>query len=347
MTIEAVEYRSVIKFLVLRKTPSLRIIEMLEETYGSESPSKSTVQRWINEFKGGRQSVCDADKSGRPLEIDCSQKKEHLEKLIKEQRRITVKNLATSIHVSVGSCYALLQEMGVRKLCSRFVPKFLTSELQEKRRRACQENLEILEALGDSFLTNIVTEDETPLSLYTPESKRDSAEWKFPKEKPSLKLRAGTSHRRCLMLSVFWDVRGIVSIDFADSNTTLNSEYYSNLVKETRSRRRKPRNSNLWILHDNAPIHSAARVEETLEKCSFKKVTHPPYSPDLAPSDFYLFQHLKRHLRGTHFTNPEAVKEAVETFLKSKPDGWFRAAFDELVLRWKKCLANEGSYIEK
>ena len=179
MPIEAVEYRSVIKFLVLRKTPSLRIIEMLEETYGSDSPSKSTVNRWINEFRGGRQLVFDSDKSGRPSEIDSSQKKLKLEKLIKEQRRITVRNLAASINVSVGSCYTLLEDMGVRKLCSRFVPKFLTAELQENRRRACEENLSIFEALGESFLTNIVTEDETPLSLYTPESKRDSADYYY------------------------------------------------------------------------------------------------------------------------------------------------------------------------
>ena len=139
----------------------------------------------------------------------------------------------------------------------------------------------------------------------------------------------------------------IITIDFAGARTTINSEYYSNLVKETRSRRRKPRKADLWILHDNAPIHSASHTTETLDKCSFRKVIHPPYSPDLAPSDFYMFQHLKRHLAGTHFANPEEVKEAVQSFFASKLEAWFRAAFDELVVRWKKCLANNGSYIEK
>ena len=286
MPIDPVEYRSVIKFFVLRKTSSDKIKEMLNETYGCESPSKPTIHRWINEFKSGRESVFNNDKPGRPLEIDNAGKFSQIEKLVKEQRRITVKSLAAAINVSIGSCHSLLGEMGLRKLCSRFVPKFLSPELQDRRRQACLENLTLFEELGDSFLLNIITEDETPLSLYAPESKRDSAEWKFPNEKPSLKLRAGTSHRRCLMLSVFWDA--IIMVDFAEANVTLNSVYYCNMLKQARSRRRKTRNCNLWLLHDNAPIHSASRVNETLDNCSLKKMSHPAYSPDLAPSDFFV-----------------------------------------------------------
>ena len=166
-----------------------------------------------------------------------------------------------SVSVSVGTCHTLLRELGVRKLCSRFVPKFLTSELQERRRQACYENLHLLEELGETLLNNIITEDETPLSHYIPESKRDSAEWKFPDEKASRKLRSGTSRGRCLMLSVFWDVNGIILVDFVESGKTLNSSYYNQLLALARSYRRKSRNCDLWLLHDNAPIHSASIVK--------------------------------------------------------------------------------------
>ena len=74
----------------------------------------------------------------------------------------------------------------------------------------------------------------------------------------SYKLRSGTSHKKCLMLrqaeTIFWDKKGPVKVDFADSKTRINSEYYCQLMKEVRFLRRKLRNQRLWLLHDNAPI---------------------------------------------------------------------------------------------
>ena len=56
-----------------------------------------------------------------------------------------------------------------------------------------------------------MTEDETPLSLYIPETKQQSVSWTFPGEKPALKLRSGTSHKKCLMLlcslrCMYWSI---------------------------------------------------------------------------------------------------------------------------------------------
>ena len=108
----------------------------------------------------------------------------------------------------------MLEGIGIRKLCSRFVPRFLTAEMREKRMQACQENLALFHAFGQNCLKNIITEDETPLSLYVPYSKRESREWVFPEEKPPKIFRSGTSHRKCLMLSVFWYAKGVIKTDF-------------------------------------------------------------------------------------------------------------------------------------
>ena len=139
-------------------------------------------------------------------------------------------------------------------MCSRFVPRFLTAEMRQRRKVACEKNLQVFDQIGRKFLDNIVTEDETPLSLYIPYSRRESKEWVLPTEKPAKVMRSGTSHRKCLMLSLFWDSTGVVLIDYTDGN--INAEYYSNLISEARRLRRKPRNENLYLLHDNAPVHS-------------------------------------------------------------------------------------------
>ena len=101
-----------------------------------------------------------------------------------------------------------------------------------RRLDSCMRNFELHEELGDRLLKNIITEDETPLSLYVPDSKRASMEWKFPGERATRKLRSGTSHRRILMLTIFWDHKGVIKMDFADRDTKITGEYYAQLVTE-------------------------------------------------------------------------------------------------------------------
>ena len=139
----------------------------------------------------------------------------------------------------------------------------------------------------------------------------------------------------------------MIKIDFADKTVKINSEYYASLVKESRALRRKPRGSPLWFLQDNAPIHKSQMTMRTIQDSNFHLVEHPPYSPDLAPSDFWLFRHLKKELRGQHFESPTCVRRAVENFLTSKNPDFYSNAFSELLTRWKKCVDRNGSYVEK
>ena len=124
---------------------------MLQETYKEECPANRTIYKWIAEFKEGRTNVQDDSWSGRPNEIDEEKEKKGLEIVIKNERRITVKNLSTALNVSVGKCRDLLKDLGVRKLCSRFVPYFLTGKMCERRMLACQHNLELFNPIGQSF----------------------------------------------------------------------------------------------------------------------------------------------------------------------------------------------------
>lgn len=341
-----VEYRSVIRFLILRHYDSQQIIAELSAAYGDETPSRATIYNWINEFKRGRTDVMDGKSTGRPVEIgdDCREK---LEQIVRADRRITKKQLAEELHVSFGTVVNMLAELGIRKLCSRFVPYFLSGEMCERRLQCCQQNLELHQSLGDALVSNIITEDETPLSLYLPEDKRTSAEFKFPGEPASRKLRSGTTHRRSLMLTVFWNCRGIVHMDFIGREQTINAAYYSEQLQLARRLIRKPRNQNLYLLHDNAPVHTAAVSQAAVAGCAFTELPHPPYSPDLAPSDYYLFRHLKGHLRGQRFADKDDLETAVRDFLTSRPANFFKEAFLELPRRWAKCVGNNGGYIEK
>ena len=65
------------------------------------------------------------------------------------------------------------------------------------------------------------------------------------------------------------------------------------------------------LFHDTACPHTVDHTAETLKKLNFELLEHPPYSPDLTPSDYHLFSPLKQVLRGRRFTTDQQLKETV------------------------------------
>jgi len=74
---------------------------------------------------------------------------------------------------------------------------------------------------------------------------------------------------------------------------------------------------------------------------------HPPYSPDLAPSDFHGFLHLKKILGGKRFDEDIDLKDAVQKWLTSQVAAFYEECIHKLVPRYDKCLNNGGEYVEK
>ena len=79
----------------------------------------------------------------------------------------------------------------------------------------------------------------------------------------------------------------------------------------------------------------------------FEILPHPPYSPDMASSDFYLYSNLKSHLRGTQYGRNEGVIEAVNQHLGDQAKAFYLEGIRKFEQRWAKCIALEGDYIEK
>ena len=71
----------------------------------------------------------------------------------------------------------------------------------------------------------------------------------------------------------------------------------------------KKRQHKVILLHDNAPSHTAKPVKETIEAFSWEILSHAAYSPDLAPSDYYLFASMGHAVSDKHFTSYENVRK--------------------------------------
>eukprot|EP00117_Sycon_ciliatum_P018395 scpid29559/ scgid17022/ Histone-lysine N-methyltransferase SETMAR; SET domain and mariner transposase fusion gene-containing protein; Histone-lysine N-methyltransferase; Mariner transposase Hsmar1 len=103
----------------------------------------------------------------------------------------------------------------------------------------------------------------------------------------------------------------------------------------------------ILLLQDNAPAHTSQVAVAAAGTCGFKILPHPLYSPDLAPSDFFLVPELKDSLRGGHFTSNDDVMAAVDDFLDDQDVEFFRTGLEKLEYRSSKCIEVKVDYIEK
>ena len=119
---------------------------------------------------------------------------------------------------------------------------------------------------------------------------------------------------------------------------TVIKEHYVEVLSEFRKRFK----SGQWhFQQDNAPVHNSILVT----KMEIKTVPHPPYSPDLALCDFWLFPKLKEKLKGCRYVRIEETKEAVTKVIDTLTQEDFHGAFQRLLERYK-CIAAEGDYFE-
>jgi len=323
---------------------------MLGKAYGESVLSKTQVYDWYKAFKNGRTDVEDLPRSGRPSTSSTDENIEVVKKTVLENRHTSIRELAQDLNISRESVRLILVDiLGMRKVAGRLVPKELNF-MQKKHRE--EASLDMMErANGDpTFMERIITGDETWVYEYDMPTNQQSSEWQTKNEPKPKKPRQSKSKVK-VMLTVFFDIRGVVHYEFLPEGQTVNKEYYLAVLRRLREkiRRKRPElwKENSWILHDdNAPSHRAHVVTEFKTKNSINTIDQPPYSPDLAPADFFLFPKLKLPLRGHRYESIEDIKENSTRELKKIPESAYKTCFEDWKKRWHMCIASNGAYFE-
>ena len=149
---------------------------------------------------------------------------------------------------------------------SEFLPKMLTDDHKMQHLMASRASLRRYRKEGDAFLSRIVTTDETWVFHYEPESK--SMEWKHVSSPVKKKFKSQKSLRK-VMLTVFWDRNGPITISVLERGNTVNSENYCELLtqvkKDIKNKRRGLQSRGVILLQDNARPHTAARTLAKIE----------------------------------------------------------------------------------
>jgi hypothetical protein len=96
---------------------------------------------------------------------------------------------------------------------------------------------------------------------------------------------------------------------------------------------------------DNAGPHVVKWVTEYMDSPLLKRAPHSPYSPDLAPSDFYLFEYVKHQLQGHEFTEGAEIVSAISEILNQIPTDTLVDAFDDWMRRLERCINISGEHV--
>jgi len=174
-------------------------------------------------------------------------------------------------------------------------------------------------------------------------------QWKTENSPQPKKARMSRSQVKTILVC-FFNHKGILHYEYIAQGQTVNQQCYLEVLTRLRGsvwRKRPGLWPDKWILHhDNAPAHDALRVRKFLAKNYITKMDHPPYSPDLAPCDFWLFPKLKNALNGQRFADLSDIQRNVKTLLQGIPENDFQDCFRQWHHRPMKCIASQGEYFE-
>jgi len=162
------------------------------------------------------------------------------------------------------------------------------------------------------FLSRVITGDESWVYGYDPETKQQSSQWKSPRSPRPKKARQVKSNLKSMIIT-FFDIKGVVHKEFEPTGQTVNSGFYCEVLWRLREkvRRRRPqlwREQTRLLHHDNTPSHTSILAHRFPVKNKIAVIPHPPYSPDLAPCDFFLFPKMKLKPKGRRFDTIEEIQ---------------------------------------
>lgn len=339
--------KAIIEFLVSENRSPIEIHRRLKTQFGDQTFDVSTVRYWVRMAKQNLLNLTDLPRSGRPKTGRTDELKMKVDQKIQENRRITQRQLAQQLGISQATVHRIIQDLQYRRICAKWVPKLLTMEMKAQRKEMCEQLLQRYWQEGETFLQNLVTGDESWVSHYDPELKATSTEYRHRSSPRHKKIRTERATGK-IMLTIFWDMRGVVHQEYLPKGMTINSDRYVVTLKKLKQRilRIRPENRRFILQHDNARPHTSRLTRESISSLHFDVVPHPPYSPDLAPSDFYLFRHLKKGLKGIRFTCDTDLKAAVTSWFRSQTPEFFENGMRKLIKRWMKCITLNGDYVE-
>ncbi|CAB3260001.1 unnamed protein product [Arctia plantaginis] len=166
---------------------------MLTKAYGESAMSKARIYEWYKRFQDDREDVEDDERPGRPSTSTTDENVKKVKEMVMNDRRITIREVADDVGISVGSCHEIFSDvLGMKRVAAKFVPKLLNFEQKQRRMEVAQESLN--EVNNDAELLKcVITGDEIWVYGYDVETKAQSSQWRHfgsPRPKKARQVRS-------------------------------------------------------------------------------------------------------------------------------------------------------------
>jgi AraC-like DNA-binding protein len=336
------DQRSIVVYLSMRGYSAIEIHNDLVETLGAEAVGYSTVTHYLrDESFPDRNTVAPDEKDvARNNRIDKA-----ILTALAERPFSSVRQIATQTCLARSTVHRhLTQSLGFTVRHLHWIPHRLSDNQKEIRVRLSQELLQILQRQQARAWHDIVTLDESWFYFQTDHERI----WLTP-EQPVPDRERHMIQSPKIMLTVVWSPNGFCLLAVLPKGTKFNAEYYViNILEEIKKYRRRQGGScarKLIVHADNARAHTAQLSMQYMAANKMKPAPHPPYPPDLAPSDFFLFGDIKRQLGGCSFNRIKDLHAAVKGILLQYEKTTLTGVFNEWIRRLQECIQRNGDYV--
>ena len=303
----------------------------------------------FSRFKAGRTSTDDDERSGRPVSSSTPEMIQRMRQIIREDRRRNIYEVSMLVGISHGTCHKILTE---------------DLKMDMSHQSSCPDSW--VSTKNSNDLTFAWTSKKMPLMTlaffrmslqvmkhgFTPTTRKPKLNPVNGKVRVTLMKKARQLRSNIKsMLICFFDQKEIVHREFVPPGQTVNAAFYVEVLKRLREnvRRKWPDQwrNNTWLLHhDIGPAHAALLTRWFWTDNNVTVVPHPPYSLNLAPTDFFLFPKLKMKLKGRRFQTMEEIKAESQAVLNTLRENDFQECFNNWQRRWDRCQASEGDNFE-
>ena len=161
------EYRAVIKFVTRKGLSATQITKELTDAYGDSAPSCRTIAKWVAEFEDSTRVFKDASRGDRPTTAVADESIRAVEDIVMRDRHISVRRVAGELSISKTSLYKIISgHLGMKEVCTKWVPKLLTPLQRANQVDCCEELLENGNQDLTGFFGRIETKDEAWIYHY-------------------------------------------------------------------------------------------------------------------------------------------------------------------------------------
>lgn len=330
--------RSIILYEYKKGTTARKCSLNINEAFQKELVTPRTCQRWYSKFRSGDYDLQNLPGRGRQFVVE----DEVLEQVLESNPRQSCRDIAEKLNIHHSTVSRRLNKLNYISKLDVLVPHTMTEKHRQERVSICTSLL--CRQNCNPFLHRVITGDEKWV-LYNNFCRK--RHWGKAGESPLVSSKPST-HPEKVLLCCWWDFKGVVYYELLPPNTTVTSELYCSQLDRLDAalhEKRSQYNGDVILLHDNAKPHTAFNTQKKLRQLGWEVLNHPPYSPDLAPSDYYLFRSLSNYLRGKKFSNIDEVKVHLEEFFYSKPSKFYATGLLNLADRWDKVIQSNGGYL--